>query len=486
MTLVIKEMAGLTVPKGLLDKIDMPGLIKGFKSDYDKLDDLKAARSKHEQRGSISQWWNSDELEDAQLDAAELQASFSKKLGQLMVISIEQSKLLTQQQSHLATQQNIIKEQASELASANKQLDKQQKKQLRQQVKLEDLINDYFELKGLTAKDAQKLIKIANEVKEMKTAIYAKFDQELMAITQIKDDLMVKFEQEVASFNSKLEQNEIELLKQLQCTSNDLAKKFKETKQSLLGSITNTNKLLDEHFQAAKEVNNKTNLHLATLEKNTNNTKQQHETKISELQVTSEQTNSDLSKLQATSQEQVENLTKTIKQLDLHHENLISEQKEFIISNHQELQAALKQTDGDLSKLQETSQEQADVLTTTIKQVDLRHEKLLSEQKVIISKNHNELQASLDQTDSDISRLQTTSQEQVEGLIAKIEQLDLQYEKQQTDQQELNSSNNVQFETALMKKDKQVKMLTIGLIASLIIGASSLGIVLYPLLSQLN
>ena len=129
-------MAGVVVPKDLLDKIDMPSLINEFKNDYYKLDNLKLARNKHEERGALSRWWNSDELENAQLDAAELQANFSKKLGQLMVLSIEQSKLLSKQQNNLTKQQNIIKEQASELLKTNQQLDKQQQQQIEQQNKL--------------------------------------------------------------------------------------------------------------------------------------------------------------------------------------------------------------------------------------------------------------------------------------------------------------------------------------------------------------
>ncbi|WP_108946920.1 hypothetical protein [Shewanella halifaxensis] len=400
MTLVIKEMAGVTVPKGLLDQIDMPSLINGFKSDYDKLDDLKAARNKHEQRNALSRWWNSDELDDAQLDAAELQASFSKKLGQLMVISIEQSKLLTQQQSHLTKQQNTIKEQTLKLASANKQLDEQQKKQMEQQVNLEELVENYFELKGLTAKDAQKLILIANEVKEIRTCIFAKLDKELISISLLKDSLLADFEEGVVLFNSRLEQSEAKLFEELKLVSDGLGQQFEEAKKSLIHAINDTNTLLDEHVQ-----------HLTDF---------------------------------------------------------------------------TKETGSVLSKLQVTYQEQFDGLTTKIRQLDLHHEKLLSEQELVFLNNHNEIQASLEKTDFNLSKLQETSQDKIEELQGIIEQLVFKYEKQQADQQEANISNNLKFESALMEKNKQVKMLTIGLITSFIIGASSLGVVLYPLLSKLS
>ena len=147
MDLVVQEMSKITVPNDVLKQIDVRALIESFKSEYDQLGNLNKARTKHEERNWLSQIWNSGELDEAQLDAAELQASFSKKLGQLLVISIEQSKLLTQQQHNLQLQQNKIKQHATELASANIQLDKQQHKQMDQQKELEKLINDYFELK---------------------------------------------------------------------------------------------------------------------------------------------------------------------------------------------------------------------------------------------------------------------------------------------------------------------------------------------------
>ena len=106
---VVQSMSQVSIPQEILNKVDMKNLLKGFSDDYKKLDDLKAARARHEDRNFVSRWWNNDELEDAQLDAAELQASFSKKLGQLMVISVAQSQQLHQQQNGLSEQQQVIK-----------------------------------------------------------------------------------------------------------------------------------------------------------------------------------------------------------------------------------------------------------------------------------------------------------------------------------------------------------------------------------------
>ena len=346
MDLVVKEMSKVTVPKDVLKTIDMSSLIEDFKSDYDQLDNLKKVRTKHEERNWFSQIWNSDELEEAQLDAAELQASFSKKLGQLMVISIEQSKLLTQQQDKLQLQQSKIKEQATELVAANVQLDKQQHKQMDQQRELEKLINDYFELKGITAKDAEKLILIANEVKEIKSNIFTKLEREITSIIQIKDSLIIRFEQEVGVFNSRLEKFEIELQSQLRDIGNKFNEKFSTAQKSFHESLKNTNNLLDKNYQTLTQANEKTNLHL--------------------------------------------------------------------------------------------------------------------------------------------SKLETATQSQIDELAAKIEQSDLLHNQQLTKQNELILLNNQYHHTELTKKDKQIKWLAVGVIISFLLGAMSLGFIVYPLLTKLN
>ena len=106
---VVQSMSQVSIPQEILNKVDMKNLLKGFSDDYKKLDDLKAARARHEDRNFVSRWWNNDELEDAQLDAAELQASFSKKLGQLMVISVAQSEMRRKKRSNDTSTNKEIK-----------------------------------------------------------------------------------------------------------------------------------------------------------------------------------------------------------------------------------------------------------------------------------------------------------------------------------------------------------------------------------------
>ena len=481
MDLVVKKMAKITVSKDLLKQIDMPALIKSFKNDYDQLDNLKVARKKHEERNWVSRWWNSDELEDAQLDAAELQASFSKKLGQLMVISIEQSKLLTQQQDNLQLQQNKIKQQATELASANVQLDQQQHKQMNQQRELEKLINDYFELKGLTTKDAEKLILIANEVKEIKSTIFAKLEHEFSAISQIKDSLFERFEQEVQVFDGKLEQFEVELQSQLKKISIEFSEKFTETQQTFDESFKNINTIMAQNYETLSQASEITNSTLTQLEIDSQAKHQELNEELIAQQNTLEQTNSNLAQLeidsQAKHQELNEELTAQQSALEQTNSNLaqleIDSQTKYQELNKEltAQQTALEQTNSNLVMLEDDVKDQQKKL-----------ERELTTQQISIEKTNSTLTGLESVTESQHQDLKSNLLDYQSDITNKIEQLDLQYKQKFTEQESLISSEQKQQQEALAHKNKQVKNLTIGLVTSLLLGTASLVIIIYPYL----
>lgn len=206
-------MSQISVPQEILSKIDINNLLQDFSDDYKKLDDLKTVRARHEDRNFVSRWWNSDELEDAQLDAAELQASFSKKLGQLMVISIAQSQQLNHQQNKLFEQQCTIKKQTEKLANNDDYLKRQQLSLEAQNTRLEKLINDYFELKDLTQEGALKLIRIASEVKETKDSLMLTFKNRMQEIDDISHHIITSQSELVSTQSQQLTlfKNEIQL-----------------------------------------------------------------------------------------------------------------------------------------------------------------------------------------------------------------------------------------------------------------------------------
>lgn len=252
---VIQSMSKVSIPQDILSQVDMQSLLKGLSDDYDKLDNLKNARAHHEDRNALSRWWNNNELEDAQLDAAELQASFSKKLGQLMVISVVQSQQLNQQQTVLSNQQHIIKQQTEQLAENDENLKNQQLGLENQNNKLEKLVNDYFELKGLTQDGALKLIKIASEVKETKDSLIESFSNKAQEVDNIRLDMLTtqsKFrEQQIQEFNAfinkadqsleqqqqRIEQRIKQVLSQVNRTDEQLQLAMKKTEECVTDAL---------------------------------------------------------------------------------------------------------------------------------------------------------------------------------------------------------------------------------------------------------
>lgn len=197
MEVIIKGMASIAIPDEILKGHDYKELIQNFRRDYNELDNLKAARQAYESRSVRTRlWdgvklWEKDKLEAAKLDAAELQASFSKNVGKLLIISHAQSFMLDQQQRSLQEQQHEIEKQTKRIADANDVIKQQQNDLGEQQGQLKKLIDDYFELKGLTADGAKKLIQVAEEIKGTKNTLIVTFEdqhREFLELQQHVDD----------------------------------------------------------------------------------------------------------------------------------------------------------------------------------------------------------------------------------------------------------------------------------------------------------
>lgn len=175
MSQIINDLATIDVTNEMLQKLNVDGIYRDFSRNYKKLDNLKNFRSDYEKKNALMRWWHSDKLQDAHLDSAEIQAEFSKTIGQLMMISIMQSKKLAEQQVQLNEQQGKLKLQADGIAEHAGELQKQHQVLAEQSEKLETLVREYFELKGLTEEGAQRLIDIANEVKVTKDGMLQAF-----------------------------------------------------------------------------------------------------------------------------------------------------------------------------------------------------------------------------------------------------------------------------------------------------------------------
>ena len=175
MSQFINELATIELSNEILQRLDIGSIYQNFNKSYGKLDDLKSFRTKHEGQNAVMRWWHNDKLDNAQLDSVEVQAEFSKTIGQLMVLSIMQSKKLSEQQTQLNEQQVKLKSQADGIAEHAGELQNQHRVLAEQSERLETLVHEYFELKGLTEDGAQKLITIAQEIKATKEGMLQEF-----------------------------------------------------------------------------------------------------------------------------------------------------------------------------------------------------------------------------------------------------------------------------------------------------------------------
>lgn len=188
MSKVIAQLARTVPSDDLLAQIDIAEVYKKFHSTFKRLDDFKKVRDEHEQRSFFGRLFNRDELTNAQLDAQEVQAEFSKTLAQLMVISSLQAQQLTEQQGQLAEQQKTLDAKAEELARQNKRLEQHQTVIKHQAAGLRQYVTDLLKVQGLTDEHGEMLISIAKEVMETRDRLLADFDDRMQQVQHVLDE----------------------------------------------------------------------------------------------------------------------------------------------------------------------------------------------------------------------------------------------------------------------------------------------------------
>lgn len=183
MSEIIHEIAQIQLPQELLQQVDIAALLEKFKATHKKLGDFKSIRDNHANRSVLKKFGDlvtfDDTLENAHLDAVEVQADFSKAIGQLMVLSIMQAQHLDRQQQQLSAQQITIKTQTNSIEKHNAILADQHEELANQNIALEKWIKEFLALKGLTEKDAKKLIEIAHEVKNTRDQLLQSVENSL-------------------------------------------------------------------------------------------------------------------------------------------------------------------------------------------------------------------------------------------------------------------------------------------------------------------
>lgn len=194
MTQLIERMASIELNSSMGDAMEIESILKDFEEGFRRLDTLKNFRAEYEQKNFLARWWDNDKLRDAQLDSAEVQASFSKTIGRLVLISVMQSKHLTQQQVLINEQQQQIGEQVNELEDHARQIENHQVVQDQQAKALEQVVADYIKVKGISDENIRRLAAMVLELDSAKAELLAATDKVAAdaaeALQSVKEEAM--------------------------------------------------------------------------------------------------------------------------------------------------------------------------------------------------------------------------------------------------------------------------------------------------------
>ena len=222
---IIREMSQVTISDDLLKQVDMKELIEEFKSNNEKLDNFQKTREEYEKRGVGKKIWDAISLdktmENAQLSATEVQAKFSKSLGQLMVISVAQSQYLQHQQEELAIQQEIIKNQTERIELQTHEIEKQHEVLAQQSSDLNKYAKDNFEIRGLTQEGAKKLISIANDIQHTRNDLLESMEKFRNWIAEQQEKTLVEISSQILVLEEYAKQNVDDIINRCQTVESE-------------------------------------------------------------------------------------------------------------------------------------------------------------------------------------------------------------------------------------------------------------------------
>lgn len=333
MSHVIHQLANIPLKESSLDQLELNKVFENFARNYKKLDDLKNFRSEYEQRNFLSRWWDNDKLRDAQLDSAEVQAEFSKTLGQLVAISVIQAKELNEQQRRLRDQQNIINDQVTTLHEHAKELTNQHHIQEDQSKKLKQVVADYMAVKGISDKQLHRLALIVSEIDKTKEEFY---DESRRVNDQLSSQLRIldyKLQSTAEKIYEKISDN-TEFIKNSIDSKNQTQDKTNELVSENISALSDNQKKIKENIE---ELNESTKRDIELLDKKTgskiHHTEELMSTNFSKIEAIEQQTMSQNERMAS-----LESTTKNIAASSFNTNTAIADINENITRTNKRLQ----------------------------------------------------------------------------------------------------------------------------------------------------
>ncbi|GAB7526789.1 hypothetical protein [Paraburkholderia sp. 2C] len=249
---IIEKLAQLNVPNELLGNVDVDEVLNRFRRIFRQLDDLKKFRTEHEQRNVFMRWLNSDQLDTAQLNAQQVQAEFSKTLGQLMVISMFQARKLESQQGQLLSQQAEIRQLSESIDRHTAALADEHAKLFEQGEEVKRLVKDSLDIQ-YTLDTERKLIAIASQVAKSRDDLVAAFDIKLTEMGALAEQTEHAVADQIGRLTERFDRREKEFHTRAQIEAANQAEQYREQEAAWLERLSAIERDVVAKLQASVE-----------------------------------------------------------------------------------------------------------------------------------------------------------------------------------------------------------------------------------------
>ncbi|MCW3171387.1 hypothetical protein [Shewanella subflava] len=162
--IIVDAISQMVIPADIYENSEFKQVINDFKSAQENVkknvDSIELKRDELKKGNYFGNWWHNREaaLKDAQLDLNKSIGLLTKLSSDLILFNTAISKVLVSQQKILHEQQNLLKKQATNLASQNESIKKHQVDLSEQQESLLKVNKGLLEAKGITSEHAEKLV----------------------------------------------------------------------------------------------------------------------------------------------------------------------------------------------------------------------------------------------------------------------------------------------------------------------------------------
>lgn len=242
-------------------------------------DKARLAKQAIEDGNFFGNFWNNrdDALKDAQHNLSLAVANLSENNSRLLMFNVAISKILLDYQQQLNDQQTVLNHQAQELklhtdelASQNMELNRVNQAIIREQEKLNDLIKEFMEIKGLTNEQVKQLAQVVKDANILKEELVETVKHQYATVSKTIEEMEVlllgKYNQ-VQSELSVVDHRFKEVVINIEKSIDDVKDVMANNKQKQEKDVSEVRLLMTSSIEALKDENKQLGLLLGSHQK---------------------------------------------------------------------------------------------------------------------------------------------------------------------------------------------------------------------------